>query len=306
MNMMRRLSLLLLLAIFSTGCRQETNEVRTIDFSKGADPGKVINGGVAKTPLKVAVAAILSPRETFSSYEDLLRYIGEKLDIPVEFHQRQTYREINDMIEKGQLDFAFICSGGYVELDDRSGFEILAVPVSQGKTQYKGYIIVPSSSPAREFKDLKGYSFAYTDLLSHTGYLYPIYRIGQLNEDPANFFSSTILTNAHDVSIQMVARGLVDGAAVSGLVFDYLREKEPERVRDIRIIEISRDFGIPPIVASAKMDSDLKMKVRDFLKNIHNDDYGRKLIDDLLIDRFTDGSDADYEGIREMRTALSE
>jgi phosphonate transport system substrate-binding protein len=104
----------------------------------------------------------------------------------------------------------------------------------------------------------------------------------------------------------MVARGLVDAAAVSGLVFDYLREKEPERVRDIRIIEISRDFGIPPIVASSKMDSELKMKVRDFLKNIHNDDYGRKLIDDLLIDRFTDGSDADYEGIREMRTALSE
>jgi phosphonate transport system substrate-binding protein len=305
MNSMRILLLIFLVAL-SAGCRQRADEVRTVDFSNVIDPVVVTNDTYERAPLQVAVAAILSPRETFSSYEDLLRYIGDKMNVPVEFHQRRTYREINNMIEKGHLDFAFICSGGYVELDVSSDFELLAVPVSHGKTVYQSYIIVPSSSPARDFSDLKGASFAYTDLLSNSGYFYPLYRIVKEDEDPADFFSSTIFTNAHDVSIQMVARGLVEGAAVSSLVFDYLKTKEPDRVRDIRVIEISHDFGIPPIVASARMDDELKMMVRDLLKNLHNDTHGRELIDYLLIDRFTDGSDADYDGIREMKAAISE
>jgi phosphonate transport system substrate-binding protein len=303
---MRILSLLLLLAISSGGCRQESKEVRSIDFSRGADPASITDAGAGKTPLRVAVAAILSPRETFSSYEDILNYIGDKLEIPVEFHQRRTYGEINNMIEKGQLDFAFICSGAYVQLNSDSGFEILAVPVSQGKPYYQAYIIVPSGSPAREFTDLKGMSFAYTDLLSNTGYLYALYRIADESEDPGTYFSSTIFTNAHDVSIQMVARGLVDGATIDGLVFDYLRNKEPDRVRDIRIIEKSEYFGIPPVVASNRISDELKMRISEILKNMHNDERGRELIENLLIDRFTDGNDADYDGIRAMRSFLSE
>ncbi len=306
--MMRILSLLLLTAILSGGCRQESKEARSIDFSRVADPASITDAGAGKKPLRVAVAAILSPRETFSSYEDILNYIGDKLDVPVEFHQRRTYSEINNMIEKEQLDFAFICSGAYVELNDDSGngFEILAVPVSHGKPFYQAYIIVPSDSPAREFADLKGMSFAYTDILSNTGYLYGLYRIAEENEDPGTFFSSTIFTNAHDVSIQMVARGLVDGATVHGLVFEYLRNKEPDRVRDIRVIEISEDFGIHPVVASNRMDDGLKMRIREILKNMHNDERGRGLIENLLIDGFTDGNDSDYDGIRAMRSALSE
>lgn len=307
MNILKTLFIFLLTAVLLCGCRQESKDIRTIDFSRTAETGDLTDlPGDDKVTLKVAVSAMLSPRETFSAYQELIRYIGDKLNVPVEFHQRRTYAEINEMIEKGQLDFAFICSGAFVQLDNDSGFEILAVPVTHGKTYYQAYVIVPSSSPAREFRDLKGMNFAYTDLLSNTGYLYPLYRIAMEKEDPGTFFSSTVFTNAHDVSIQMVARRVVDGAGVNSQVFDYLKETEPDRIRDVKVIEISENFGLPPVVASYRMDNELKMKVRKILINMHHDDRGRELITSLLIERFLEGNDGDYEGIRAMRYKLAD
>jgi phosphonate transport system substrate-binding protein len=301
---MRSLIPAILLVLLFSGCRQEPKNIRTLDFSEVSGSGQSHMPGSDKRILRVAVSAMSSPRETFSSYEDIIKYIAGSLDIPYEFHQRRTYREINNLIETGQLDFAFICSGAYAELSPDASIEILAVPVTRGNTWYQAYIIVPDSSPAQQFADLEGLNFAFTDLLSNTGYLYPLYRIVEEKEDPDAFFKSTVFTNAHDISIQMVSRGLVDGASVHGMIFEYLVENEPERVRGIRILEKSEYFGIPPVVATFRMDDELKMNVRDILMNMHLDDNGRDLIDKLLIDKFIEGNDTDYDGIRAMRSAL--
>ncbi len=303
---MRYLIIVLIATLTIAGCRQDTQRVRQVDFSeRTSDEGTSRDLSVEKT-LKLAVSAMSSPRETFSYYEDIIRFISEKLDMPYEFHQRRTYDEVNNMLETGQLDFAFICSGAYVELNPDSGVQLLSIPVTRGKKVYQAYVIVPEGSSAGEFIDLKGLSFAYTDLLSNTGYLYTKYRLTEMGEDPNTFFSAIVFTNAHDVSIQMVAKGLIDGASVHSMVFDYLKVNDPEIVKGVRIIEISEDYGIPPVVASSRMSDDLKAKVRNVLQNMHLDRQGRKLINNLLIDEFTDGDDTDYDGVREMRSALED
>lgn len=42
-------------------------------------------------PLRVAVAAVISPKGNVESYSDLLNYLERKLNRPVELVQRQTY-----------------------------------------------------------------------------------------------------------------------------------------------------------------------------------------------------------------------
>lgn len=43
------------------------------------------------TPLRLGVAAIISPVGTVESYDALARYLGDKLGRPVELVQRRTY-----------------------------------------------------------------------------------------------------------------------------------------------------------------------------------------------------------------------
>ena len=65
-------------------------------------------------PLKVAIAAVISPQGSAESYELLLDYISEELGRPVESVQRRTYAEVNDLIRSGEVDLAFVCTSAYI------------------------------------------------------------------------------------------------------------------------------------------------------------------------------------------------
>ncbi|RMF34812.1 MAG: phosphate/phosphite/phosphonate ABC transporter substrate-binding protein, partial [Chloroflexi bacterium] len=68
-----------------------------------------------RLPLRVAIAAVISPKATFDTYSPLLDYLARYLDRPVELLQRPTYAEINELLRTGQADVGFICGGAFVE-----------------------------------------------------------------------------------------------------------------------------------------------------------------------------------------------
>lgn len=64
-----------------------------------------------KPVLNIAVASIISPMENVNLYGDLLNIIGERVNMKVKMVQRQNYSETNRLIEAGEVQLGFICSG---------------------------------------------------------------------------------------------------------------------------------------------------------------------------------------------------
>ena len=253
-----------------------------------------------RLPLRVAVAAVISPKATFDTYSPLLDYLAKQLDRPVELLQRPTYAEINELLRTGQADVGFICGGAFVE-GERDGYmELLVVPEIGGTTTYQALIIVAADSPYRSFEDLRGRRFAFTDPLSNTGRLYIQYRLAQMDETPESFFGESIYTYSHDNSIRAVAQGIVDGATVDSLVFDALVRSEPDLGRRLRVVERSRPFGIPPVVVHPDLAPTLKAALQKALLNMHTDSQGRSALAVLYVDRFVLSAPAAYEDIRQM------
>ncbi len=272
-----------------------------VDFSITDSTDKNHNGEFAVKPLNVVIASMISPKETFSYYEELIKYVGDKLNIPIEFKQRKTYREVNEMLSNKEVDVAFICSGPYVEQADKKNIEILVVPVSNGIPAYQAYIIAHVKSQISRFEDFKGKIFAFTDPLSNTGYLYAIKRVKELRTTADKFFSKSFFSYAHDNSIQLVERRTVDGASIDGLVLDYLKKFSPERVKNIKIVEKSELYGIPPFVVPKNIDASTKEKLRNIFLTMHLNYKGKKILDKLLIDKFILGKDSDYNSIRSIQ-----
>ena len=52
----------------------------------------------ADQKLRVAVAPMMSPSDTFESYFRLLQYLGSKLGMELEFVQRKTHAEVRDLL----------------------------------------------------------------------------------------------------------------------------------------------------------------------------------------------------------------
>ena len=254
--------------------------------------------------LRGAVSAMISPKETFSLYRDILLYVSEQMDMDLEFVQRKTYAEVNEMLGKGEIDLAFLCSGPYVRGRDTHGFRLLAAPIVDGDHNYYSYLIVHKDSPYSSLEDLQGKTFAFTDPDSNTGRLVPSNWVKMMGRDPEDFFSRIIFTYGHDNSIMAVAKGLVDAAAVDNLIWDYYHKSGSELTAETRIIKKSEPFGMPPLVLSPEVSHSLSLKFQTILLEMHENNQGKKILDQLLIERFVVPQDSWYDSIRRLLDRL--
>jgi len=298
--------LILFLSIVMTvyySCNNKTvKEIKVINDNNNVE---IKNNDGKELILTVAVSSMLSPKETLIIYQDLFLYMSKKLGIRVEFVQRKSYHEINDLLIQNRVDLALICSGAYIESHVKDKIQILVVPVNSNKPFYNSYIIVNKQSKINKIEDLEQKTFAYTDPLSNSGTLYAKYVIKKLGKKPDSYFSKTIYSYGHDISMQLVSKGIIDGASIDALIFNYNKVFYPEKIKYLKIINISPDFGIPPLVVPTNLDGNLKRKLQDFFLNINKDSLGKIIIDKLLIDKFIIGYDSNYNSIREMHKEVS-
>jgi phosphonate transport system substrate-binding protein len=104
---------------------------------------------------------MVSPKETLDLYRQLLTYLGHQTGKDLELVQRKTYGEVNDLLGKGLIDLAFVCSGPYVTGKDKYGFVLLAVPEVHGHPTYSSYLIVIAERSFTRFEDLTSRTLPY-------------------------------------------------------------------------------------------------------------------------------------------------
>lgn len=256
--------------------------------------------------LRFAIGGMVIPKEGFNYYIDFLNYVEKKTGLEFFVFGEDNYAKINQLLKSGDVDMAFVCSGPYVDGKEEFGLELIAAPEVYGEPVYYSYIIVAADSPIKDFSELKGRVFAFTDPLSNTGKLVPTYMLAQMNERPETFFSKYIYTNSHDASIKAVADKKVDGASVDSLIWDYLEKMRPELTAKTKIIRKSPPYASPPLVARPGLPPQIKEKVAEVFLSAHLDAEGRDLLRRMMIDKFAPGDDKNYDSIREIKEWLNQ
>lgn len=256
--------------------------------------------------MRIAVGGMITPKEGFIYYKNLLEYIEEKTAKKIDLVDRESYEDIYNLLKAGEIDAAFICSGPYVDGHKGFGLELIAAPRAYGDTVYYSYFIVAKDSPIKSFDDLRGKTFAFTDPLSNTGTLVPKYILSKMNETPDSFFKSYIFAQSHDKAIQAVVQRIVDGAAVDSLVWEYLDRTNPDITAKTRVIMKSTPYGIPPVVVRPGLDPEIKKQLQHALLTAHEDEKGKKILSNMMIDRFVVIDDHAYDSIRKMKAWIAE
>lgn len=253
-----------------------------------------------------AVSAMVSPAKTLIHFSEFRDYLEEKLGIHVHLKQRRTYEEINNLLQEASVQMAFTCTGGYLAGRKDFGLEVLAVPVVKEKTSYQSYIITTMDNPARSLEELRGQVFAFTDPLSLSGRIYPVATINTLGYTTNNFFKKTFYTESHDKSIEAVATGLADGAAIDSLIFDSLYELPDSFARQVRVIHKSKEFGMPPVVVTPSLDKESKRALLKVLLGMANDPRGQVVLQHLEMDGFAIATPGLYRSAILLRKQLKE
>lgn len=304
MHKLYRSLILLLALLLSSGCDGVASPLTHIDLSQRQPLPAIAPAEIV--PLRLAVAAIISPQGTAESYGELADYLGEKLHRPVQLIQRRTYAEVNGLVASQSVDLAFVCTSAYIDGKSSFGMELLVAPEINGQTVYHSALIVPTDSHTASLADLRGGVFAFTDPMSFTGRVYPTHLLLELGAGPDTFFGRTFFTYSHDRAIEAVAAGVADGAAVDSLVLDYAFKRNPALQEQLRIIHLSPPFGIPPVVAPPDLPARQRLLLYELLLEMDQNPAGREILQHLGIDRFVPISDTAYDAVRDLIAQVEE
>lgn len=187
-------------------------------------------------------------------YEALAREAGRALGAAVRFSEELDY----DLLEGPQRPaLAFVCGLPCVGLVARSLYEPVAAPLPagpryRGRPVYFSEVVVPLTSPARSLADLRGARFGFNEPLSHSGFGIVAHRLSPLG-GLLRFFAELVPTGYHERSLELVAAGRLDCAAIDSHLLDLLRLRRPEVAGAVRTVEILGPSTIQPLAVSTAL-----------------------------------------------------
>lgn len=246
-------------------------------------------------------ASFLAPNVE-PAYRFIADYVGSKLGISTELITGRS----PEQFVSGEADIGFLCSPPYIRLKAQNpkSVALLAAPILQGERYenrpiYFSDVIVHRDSHFHHFEDLRGCSWAYNEPDSLSGYVITLHKLVSLGETN-RFFGRVVAAGFHQKAIRMVAAGEVDAAAIDSQVLAIELQNHPELTRSIRVIDSLGPNPIQPMIVSSRVPETLKADVKSLLLTIGDDPVARSTLTQVMIDRFVEVHDHDYDVIRTM------
>jgi len=250
--------------------------------------------------LRFTVATMWSVESTFSLYRELIEEIARRAGRDESFVVRASYGELRRSLERDEIDVAFVCTGPYVVAVPSGRIKLLVEPVFKPGLVYRSVILVPRDSPRASLLGLRGARMAFSDAESFTGYFVPCTALYDQKVDLAGFFAKTIFSGSHEQSVQAVATGVADAAAVHSIVWHSAKTEDPSLALRLKEIWQSPAFGPPPVVVSTTMSPESEEALRQAFLALHEDEGCRKLMASLGIERFVAADDKHYRSAAEL------
>jgi ABC-type phosphate/phosphonate transport system substrate-binding protein len=227
------------------------------------------------------------------------RLRGYGLDAPGALDETVAY---NEAWFRPDLLFGQTCGYPYVQ-HLRGRVQLVATPVYDlpgcDGPHKCSFIIVNARSSASSLGDLRGMRAAINEPGSNSGY--NLFRAAVApHAVDGRFFSSVIETGGHRASIDAVASGAADVAAIDCVTFGNTLRFDPDRVAAVRVLaETTKGPGLPFITSALTSAKDLMILRRTLAETIGDPELGG-VCDTLSLKGISLLGDPDYEALAEL------
>lgn len=207
-----------------------------------------------------------------SDWQPILDDFTKKTGLKVNAFFASDYAGILEGMRFNKVHVAWFGNKSAMEAVDRANGEVFAQMVNaDGSQGYYSHLIVHKDSPLKSLDDVlknsKTLSFGNGDPNSTSGFLVPGYYVFSQNKvDPKTAFK--VVRNAnHETNALTVANKQVDVATNNSENLEKLRERHPDKAREIRVVWTSPLIPLDPIVMRKDLPEPTKAKIKDFFYN---------------------------------------
>lgn len=236
------------------------------------------------------------PTTTVKKYKPFLNYLSQQMTevlgerVKITMKIARDYETGIDHLAEGEVDFARFGPASYITvLDLNPDIKIIAMESEGGDKRFKGVVAVHADSEIQSLDELSGKSFAFGDELSTIGrYLAQSHLIksGVTSRD----LSGYDFLGRHDRVGAAVGSGKFTAGALKESTFDGLVESGVP----IKVL-FEFDNVTKPWLASSEIEPEILAAMRQVMLNTSDPD----ILETINKDGFVEGSDADYDIIRD-------
>ena len=227
---------------------------------------------VAAQELKELNFGIISTESSInlkSDWQPILDAMSKKTGLKINAFFAPDYAGVIEGMRFNKVHIGWFGNKSAMEAVDRASGEVFAQMVNaEGSKGYYSHLIVHKDSPLKSLDDMlkqgKNLSFGNGDPNSTSGFLVPSYYVFALNKIDAKTFFKVSRSANHESNAMAVANKQVDVATNNSENLEKLKEKLPEKFKDIRIIWTSPLIPLDPLVMRKDLPEATKAKVRDF------------------------------------------
>lgn len=229
-------------------------------------------------------------QDRLTSNECVRAYVQDLLGVETKLFTPADYDGVIQGLLGGTIDMAWLGASAYAKtyLTDPEAVDVVLVKTNlDGSFAYHSVGFARADSGIKSLADMKGKVFAFGDPNSTSGYLIPSIEIPQeigATMESGDYFKEVKFVGGHEQTIVAVNNGEVDagvtwadgqGAWEDGYNSGALRKAVDSGLIDMNdLVEIWKSKPIPegPIVLRRALPEDVKTKVVDFLKGLHESD----------------------------------
>lgn len=222
--------------------------------------------------LNFGIISTESSQTLKSDWQPILDDMAKKTGMKINPFFASDYSGIIEGMRFNKVQVAWHGNKSAMEAVDRAGGEVFAQMVNADGTQgYYSHFVVHKDSPIKSLDDIlkngKTLSFGNGDPNSTSGFLVPGYYVFAQNKiDPKTFFKVTRSAN-HETNALAAANKQVDVAVTNSETMEKIRERQPEKFKDLRIVWTSPLIPLDPLVMMKDLPEATKKSVRDFFYN---------------------------------------
>ncbi|MDI1273171.1 phosphonate ABC transporter substrate-binding protein [Polaromonas sp.] len=221
---------------------------------------KEINFGIISTE---------SSQNLKSDWQPLLEDMAKRTGYKVNAFFAPDYAGIIEGMRFGKVHLAWYGNKSAMEAVDRAGGEVFAQMVNADGTQgYYSHFVVNKDSPLKTLDDVlqnaKNLSFGNGDPNSTSGFLVPGYYVFAKNKiDAKTAFRVTRSAN-HETNALAAINKQVDVAVTNSEALDKIKDRMPEKFKEIRVVWTSPLIPLDPLVMRKDLPEATKQKLKDF------------------------------------------
>jgi phosphonate transport system substrate-binding protein len=237
--------------------------------------------GAFAQDINFGIISTESSQNLKQDWQPLIEDMNKQTGLKVTAFFASDYAGIIEAMRFNKVQLGWFGNKSAMEAVDRASGEVFAQMVNADGTQgYYSHLIVHKDSPLNTLDDVlkngKSLSFGNGDPNSTSGFLVPGFYVFAKNKvDAKSLFKLTRSAN-HETNALAVANKQVDVATNNSENLEKIKERQPEKFKDIKIVWTSPLIPLDPLVMRKDLPEATKTKLKNFFYNYAKTDAREK------------------------------